>query len=241
MKMSRSFLKIIPRLKSKFFISFLLLTRSLVLVASVSNNISVTSDKLTTSFEAGGLLFDFSGNVAVTAPQFSVTCTRARIFSESDLTRLTTDLSFQNLGNAIKRVSITGPAVFKQDERSCSADSVEITPATATIILTGNVTVKEKMGTLTGSEVHVNYLTKSIEIFSEPKTAPVNIEIPTDFTTDSKKVTDSSGPAREQKTIKTSPEISSPTVPSANHSLLLLKNIHYTQKPSSLLTSIKGN
>jgi lipopolysaccharide export system protein LptA len=136
----------------------------------------ITSDKLEINLAESQSEFLFTGNVKLSTILFSATCAAAKVVTSGKPVNLTSDF------DSVKQISITGPLLFQQGERSCSADHAEIITADTTIILSGNATAKDPMGTISGDEIRINYTTKSIEISSTPNNKPValNISVPAD-------------------------------------------------------------
>jgi lipopolysaccharide export system protein LptA len=136
----------------------------------------ITSDKLEINLGEKQSEFSFEGNVKLSTPSFSATCAAAKVITFGKPVSLNSNF------NSVKQISITGPLLFQQGERSCSADYAEITTVDTTIILSGNATAKDPMGTVSGNEIRINYTTKSIEISGAPNNRPValNVSAPTD-------------------------------------------------------------
>ncbi|MDR1435324.1 MAG: LptA/OstA family protein [Puniceicoccales bacterium] len=137
---------------------------------------SITSDKLEVSFNGDQTELFFSGSVKVNSPEFSVECVAAKITTFGNSMAL--PQGSNALLESIKQISITGPLNLNYGERSCSADHAEITTIDTTAILSGNATAKDKMGTVSGSEIRVNYKTKSVEILSGSPNEPVTVNVP---------------------------------------------------------------
>jgi lipopolysaccharide export system protein LptA len=136
---------------------------------------SITSDKLEISFGETESTFTFTGNVRLAAPAFSAECHAAQILTSgrpTNLSALTSDF------DCVKRILIEGPIQLQQGERTCNADQAEIRTEDTVIILSGNVTVKDSMGTISGQEIHINYRTHAIEISSGTTPNAVTIDIP---------------------------------------------------------------
>ncbi|MDR2812887.1 MAG: LptA/OstA family protein [Puniceicoccales bacterium] len=131
----------------------------------------ITSDKLEITLGENQSEFSFTGNVKLSAHLFSATCTAAKVITFGKTVNLTSDL------DSIKQISITGPLLLQQGERSCSADRAEITTTDTTVVLSGNATAKDPMGTVSGNEIRINYATKSIEISSAPCSQPVTLDV----------------------------------------------------------------
>ncbi|MDR1907213.1 MAG: LptA/OstA family protein [Puniceicoccales bacterium] len=132
---------------------------------------SITSDKLEISLDENQSEFLFTGNVKLAAPAFSAECAVAKVITFGKPINLTSDF------DSIKQISITGPLFLQQGERSCSADRAEITTTDTTIILSGNATAKDTMGTISGNEIRINYTTKSIEILGASYDKPVAVNV----------------------------------------------------------------
>jgi lipopolysaccharide export system protein LptA len=133
----------------------------------------ITSDKLEISLNENQSEFLFTGNVKLAAPLFSMECAEAKIITFGKIMNSAPDF------DSIKQISITGPLLFRQDERSCSADRAEITTTDTTIILSGNATAKDSRGTISGSEIRINYMAKNIEISSAINNSPVTLNVST--------------------------------------------------------------
>ena len=151
--------------KLKLFFFFFLLASSML-----SDNISITSDRLEVSFTGTNPEFVFSQNVQIRAPSFFARCTQAHVTTSSEIQQLACEL-----GN-IKHVEITGPIHFVQGERSCDADYAEIIPPESTIILKGNANVNDSIGSISAAEIRVNYATQSIDI-SGTTQLPVQVTV----------------------------------------------------------------
>ncbi|MDR3317546.1 MAG: LptA/OstA family protein [Puniceicoccales bacterium] len=132
---------------------------------------SITSDKLEVSLNNNQSEFLFTGNVKLSAPSFSAKCVAAKVITFGKTPNLAADF------DSIKKISITGPLLLQQGERSCSADYAEITTENTTIILSGKATARDTMGTISGHEIRINYNTKSIEISSGAQQNPVSVNI----------------------------------------------------------------
>lgn len=134
---------------------------------------SITSDKLEISLNEDQSEFTFKGNVKLLASSFSAECSSAKVVTFGKTMNLASGL------DSIRQISITGPLVLRQGERSCGADRAEITTTDKTIILLGNATVKDTMGTISGSEIRINYATKCIEISGTSPSDPVALNVAT--------------------------------------------------------------
>ncbi|MDR0590910.1 MAG: LptA/OstA family protein [Puniceicoccales bacterium] len=132
---------------------------------------SITSDQLEVAFKGDQTEFFFKGNVKLMSPEFSAECTAAKI------TTFGTSVDLASGLDSIKEISATGPLNLTYGERFCSADRAEITPADATIILAGKATVKDTMGSVSGSEIRINYETKSVIISSGEAQNSVNVNL----------------------------------------------------------------
>jgi lipopolysaccharide export system protein LptA len=132
---------------------------------------SITSDKLEIALVEDQTEFLFTGNVKLVTASFGAECTVAKVIASGSMMNLAPNL------DSIKQISITGPLVLKQGERSCSADRAEITTTDTTLMLFGNATVRDPMGTISASEIRINYMTKSVEISGTPHDKPVTLNI----------------------------------------------------------------
>jgi hypothetical protein len=64
-----------------------------------------------------------------------------------------------------------------QGERSWSVDRAEMTTSDRTIILLGNTTAKDTIGTISGDEIRINYTIKNIDFLGASHDISVAVNV----------------------------------------------------------------
>lgn len=123
---------------------------------TTEHKITITGDKMSFQQKNDGNFFDLFGNVKVILPIGELTSEELHIVTVSKIE----DLSF----NCIQSLRADNNVKLILDQRTCTADHLNITPNENLLHLIGNVKVIDSMATVAGEEIRVNYITRAIEI-----------------------------------------------------------------------------
>lgn len=132
------------------------------------DDISIAGDKMEFKALETGSEIKLHGNISIKMPQISISCDSVQVLMPPSFSGFDT--------SSIKSISAEGNIHITQEERTFSANKAEIDVVQHTAILEGDVTIKDKLGSLSGSKVKVDYVTKSFEILcAEEKSKPIQI------------------------------------------------------------------